>query len=149
MLRAAGCGDGGRAVQEYKPHKGPFTQVRKGALVSMADGRVTRHALGELQVRGSLFVKEGDRVYPGMVVGEGNTDTTLRVNPAREKKLSNVRSKQADEKVALTPPRQMTLEEAIGYIQPDECIEVTPDAIRLRKLELSDAERKRLLAPEL
>lgn len=136
-------------MQEYKAHKGPFTQVRKGALVSMAEGKVTRHALSELQVRGALFVKEGDRVYPGMVIGESNTDTTLRVNPAREKKLSNVRSKQADEKVALTPPRQMSLEDAIGYIQPDECIEVTPDAMRLRKLEVSDAERKRLMAAGL
>lgn len=135
-------------MQEYKAHKGPLTQVRKGALVSMADGKVTRHALGELQARGVLFVREGDRVYPGMVVGESSTDTTLRVNPAREKKLSNVRSKQADEKVALTPPRVLTLEDAIGYIQPDECIEVTPDAMRLRKLELSEAERKRLLSPE-
>eukprot|EP00879_Flechtneria_rotunda_P029296 GHRR01031638.1.p1 GENE.GHRR01031638.1~~GHRR01031638.1.p1 ORF type:complete len:134 (-),score=31.81 GHRR01031638.1:249-650(-) len=115
---------------------------RKGVLVSMADGKATTYAMYDLVQRGTFFVSPGDDVYAGMVAGENNKDQDMEVNPAREKHLTNVRSVQSDEKMVLPPPRQMTLEEAIGYVASDELIEVTPNAVRLRKQVLDAGQRK-------
>eukprot|EP00775_Hariotina_reticulata_P011018 gene11018-11172_t len=131
-----------RSFSRYGPYRGPISGSRKGALVSMSDGRATTYALFDLLQRGTFFVSPGDEVYAGMVVGEHNRDPDMDVNPSREKHLTNVRSVQSDEKMLLPPPRSMTLEEAIGYISQDELIEVTPAVIRLRKQVLDAGQRK-------
>lgn len=116
--------------------------MRKGVLVSVGYGSITAHALMSLEARGTLFVSPGMETYDGMIVGEHSRDTDLDVNPVRAKKLTNIRSASNDENVKLTPPRLMTLEEAIGYVASDELIEVTPKTIRLRKKYLDANKRK-------
>ena len=108
----------------------------------MMDGRTTTYALNDLQSRGAFFIGPGEDVYAGMIIGENARDTDMDVNPAREKHLTNVRSVSADEKMYLPPPKQMTLEEAIGYVADDELIEVTPARVRLRKQVLDAGQRK-------
>ncbi|MFN9037596.1 MAG: translational GTPase TypA, partial [Planctomyces sp.] len=101
-------------------------------------------ALWKLQERADLFVNPGDEVYEGMIVGENSRDNDMVVNPIREKKLTNMRTTGADDAIILRPPRQMTLEAALEYIEWDEYVEVTPQVIRLRKTLLTETERKRL-----
>lgn len=117
----------------YEPHKGDIPTRTKGALVSMESGPATGYALDTLQERGVLFVKPGDPVYEGMIIGEHSRANDLTVNPCKEKKLTNMRASGTDEAVRLPPPRSMDLETCIEWIRPDELIEVTPVAIRLRK----------------
>ncbi|BAT90050.1 hypothetical protein VIGAN_06121500 [Vigna angularis var. angularis] len=131
-----------RAFHAYEQFRGPLGNVRKGVLVSMGFGTITAHALMSLEARGTLFVNPGMETYDGMIVGEHSRDTDLDVNPVRSKELTNVRAASKDENVRLTPPRLMTLEEAIGYVASDELIEVTPKAIRLRKKYLDVNKRK-------
>ncbi|KAL0320376.1 UNVERIFIED_CONTAM: 50S ribosomal subunit assembly factor BipA [Sesamum radiatum] len=131
-----------RAFLNYEKYRGPLGNVRKGVLVSMGYGTITAHALMSLEARGILFVKPGMEAYDGMIIGEHSRDTDLDVNPVRTKELTNVRAASKDENVKLTPPRLMTLEEAIGYVASDELIEVTPSAIRLRKRYLDVNKRK-------
>lgn len=131
-----------RAFLNYEKHRGLLGNVRKGVLVSMGFGSITAHALMSLEPRGILFVPPGTETYDGMIIGEHSRDTDLDVNPVRAKELSNVRAAGKDENVKLTPPRLMTLEEAIGYVASDELIEVTPKAIRLRKRYLDVNKRK-------
>lgn len=131
-----------RAFLKYAKHKGPLGNVRKGVLVSMGFGPVTAHALTSLEARGTLFVTPGMETYDGMIVGEHSRDTDLEVNPVRMKALTNIRAANNDENIKLTPPRLMTLEEAIGYVAADELIEVTPKVIRLRKRYLDANKRK-------
>ncbi|ESW04683.1 hypothetical protein PHAVU_011G116300 [Phaseolus vulgaris] len=131
-----------RAFHAYEQFRGPLGNVRKGVLVSMGFGTITAHALMSLEARGTLFVNPGMESYDGMIVGEHSRDTDLDVNPVRSKELTNIRSASKDENVRLTPPRLMTLEEAIGYVASDELIEVTPKAIRLRKKYLDVNKRK-------
>ncbi|KAK6141105.1 hypothetical protein DH2020_025160 [Rehmannia glutinosa] len=126
----------------YEKYRGPLGNVRKGVLVSMGYGTITAHALMSLEARGILFVKPGMEAYDGMIIGEHSRDSDLDVNPVRTKELTNVRAASKDENVKLTPPRLMTLEEAIGYVASDELIEVTPNAIRLRKRYLDVNKRK-------
>ena len=116
---------------------------KNGVLVSQIPGKVVGYALFKLQERSELFVSPGDPVYEGMIVGENSRDNDLVVNPIREKKLTNVRSSGADDAIILKPPRQMTLETALEYIQQDELVEVTPKSIRLRKVHLTENARKR------
>ncbi|KAK9131950.1 hypothetical protein Scep_011478 [Stephania cephalantha] len=111
-------------------------------IVSMGHGTTTAHALTSLEARGTLFVTPGTETYDGMIVGEHSRDTDLDINPVRAKELTNVRAASKDENVKLSPPRLMTLEEAIGYVASDELIEVTPKAIRLRKRYLDANKRK-------
>jgi GTP-binding protein len=101
-------------------------------------------ALFTLQERSTLFVQPGDAVYEGMIVGENSRPGDMDVNPTREKKLTNMRSKGSDENIQLEPPRELTLEAALEYIEDDELIEVTPQSIRLRKMFLNTSDRKRL-----
>ncbi|CAK7323987.1 unnamed protein product [Dovyalis caffra] len=131
-----------RAFLTYAKHRGPLGNVRKGVLVSMGYGTITAYALMSLEPRGILFVSPGMETYDGMIVGEHSRDSDLDVNPVRAKELSNMRAAGKDENVKLSPPRLMTLEEAIGYVASDELIEVTPKAIRLRKRYLEVNKRK-------
>lgn len=131
-----------RAFLKYEKYRGPLGNVRKGVLVSMGYGSITAHALMSLEARGILFVTPGMETYDGMIIGEHSRDTDLDVNPVRAKELTNVRAAGKDENVKLSPPRLMTLEEAIGYVASDELIEVTPKAIRLRKRYLEVNKRK-------
>ncbi|KAJ8568018.1 hypothetical protein K7X08_020740 [Anisodus acutangulus] len=131
-----------RAFLTYEKYRGPLGNVRKGVLVSMGRGLITAHALTNLEARGILFVAPGMETYDGMIIGEHSRDTDLDVNPVRAKELNNIRAPSKDENVKLTPPRLMSLEEAIGYVASDELIEVTPKAIRLRKRYLEVNKRK-------
>ncbi|XP_022135995.1 uncharacterized protein LOC111007804 [Momordica charantia] len=131
-----------RAFLKYEKHRGPLGNVRKGVLISMGYGAITSHALMSLEPRGTLFVNPGMEAYDGMIIGEHSRDSDLDVNPVRTKELTNVRAACKDENVKLSPPRLMTLEEAIGYVASDELIEVTPKAIRLRKKYLDVNKRK-------
>jgi len=129
---------------EYGPWAGPLSGRMRGTLVSMEKGVVVGFALFTLQDRSTLFVQPGEPVYEGMIVGENSRPGDMDVNPTREKKLSNMRSKGSDENITLETPRELTLEAALEYIEDDELIEVTPKSIRLRKRFLGTSDRKRL-----
>ncbi|KAJ3695252.1 hypothetical protein LUZ60_000629 [Juncus effusus] len=133
-----------RAFDSYAKFRGALGHVRKGVLISTGHGNITSHALVSLEARGTLFVSPGMETYEGMIVGEHSRDSDLDVNPVRTKELTNIRAPGKDENVRLSPPRLMTLEEAIGYVAADELIEVTPKAIRLRKRYL-DANKRKLM----
>jgi GTP-binding protein len=126
----------------YEEYRGDFIDRFTGSLVSDRNGRAVTYGLYHLEPRGRLFVVPGDPVYEGMVVGEHHLDNDLYVNPAKPKKLSNMRSVLKDEALTLTPIQPMTLEKAIQFIRDDEMVEVTPKSIRIRKAVLSYQERK-------
>jgi GTP-binding protein len=129
---------------EYGAWAGPLSGRSRGVLVSMENGTIIAFALFSLQERSTLFVTPGDAVYEGMLIGENSRPGDMDVNPCKEKKLTNMRSKGADEAITLEPPRQITLEIALEYIEDDELIEVTPQSIRLRKRMLAASDRKRV-----
>ncbi|HVF39660.1 MAG TPA: translational GTPase TypA [Gemmatimonadaceae bacterium] len=129
---------------DYGNWAGPLAGRTRGTLVSMEPGVIVAFALANLAERSTLFVSPGDRVYEGMLVGENSRPGDMDVNPTKEKKLTNMRSKSSDENIQLEPPRELTLEGALEYIEEDELIEVTPQAIRLRKRFLSANDRKKL-----
>jgi GTP-binding protein len=128
---------------DYQPLRGTIPSRVNGVMVSTETGRSTAYALENLQERGSLFVGASEPVYEGQVVGEHCRDNDLPVNVCREKKLTNVRASTSEKTILLKPPRQMTLELALEYIEDDELVEVTPAAIRLRKMFLKEADRRR------
>ena len=128
---------------EYGPWAGPLAGRSRGVLVSMENGTIIAFALFSLQERSTLFVQPGDAVYEGMLVGENSRPGDMDVNPTKEKKLTNIRTKSTDENITLEPPREITLESALEYIEDDELIEVTPLNIRLRKRLLATSDRKR------
>ncbi|MBL8809424.1 MAG: translational GTPase TypA [Planctomycetaceae bacterium] len=129
--------------EDYRPVEGEIPHRLNGVLVSQDVGKAIAYALWKLQERAELFVNPGDDVYEGMIIGENARDNDMVVNPIREKKLTNIRSAGADDAVLLRPPRQLTLEAALEYIEWDEYVEVTPQVIRLRKTLLTETERKR------
>ena len=129
---------------DYGPWAGPLAGRTRGSLVSMEHGTIVAFALANLQERSTLFVQPGDAVYEGMIVGENARPGDMDVNPTKEKKLTNMRTKASDENIQLEPPRELTLEAALEYIEDDELIEVTPQSIRLRKRFLNSSDRKRL-----
>jgi GTP-binding protein len=129
---------------EYGPWAGPLAGRLRGVLVSMENGNVVAFALTTLQERSTLFVSPGDAVYEGMIVGENSRSGDMDVNPTKEKKLTNIRTKSTDDNIQLEPPRLLTLESALEYIEDDELIEVTPQSIRLRKRLLKESDRKRV-----
>ena len=129
---------------EYGPWAGPLAGRLRGTLVSMEGGTIVAFALANLSERATLFVSPGEAVYEGMIVGENSRPGDMDVNPTKEKKLTNMRSKSSDENIQLEPPRELTLEGALEYIEDDELIEVTPQSIRLRKRFLSANDRKKL-----
>jgi GTP-binding protein len=130
-------------LEGYRALEGDIPRRKNGVLVSQEGGRVTAYALSRLQERSELFVGPGTEVYEGMIVGENSRDNDMTVNPVREKKLTNMRASGSDENIILAPPREMSLELALEYIEWDEYVEVTPTAIRLRKIWLTENERKR------
>ncbi|MDX1815965.1 MAG: translational GTPase TypA, partial [Thermodesulfobacteriota bacterium] len=127
----------------YEPWQGTIRDRVAGALVADREGRTTAYALYHLQPRGMLFLGEGERVYEGMIIGENSRPVDMDVNATKEKKLTNIRAAGADEALRLVPPRIMSLEKAIEYINADELVEVTPKAIRLRKKILAAGRRPR------
>ncbi|MFZ9823583.1 MAG: translational GTPase TypA [Gemmataceae bacterium] len=128
---------------DYQPVKGGIPQRANGVLVSTENGRVTAYALDNLQDRGILFVPVGDEVYEGQILGEHCRDNDLPVNACREKKLTNMRASGSDKSIIIKPPKVLTLELALEYIEDDELVEVTPKAIRLRKIFLKETDRKK------
>ncbi|MCA3301337.1 MAG: translational GTPase TypA [Roseomonas sp.] len=138
-----GTGMMNRLFLGYRPWAGAIEGRRPGSLISNSDGEAIQYALFYLQERGTLFVDPGVKVYVGMILGEHSRDNDLEVNPIKEKKLTNIRAAGKDEALLLIPPRKMSLEQAIAYIEDDELVEVTPGAIRLRKRYLDPNERKR------
>jgi GTP-binding protein len=129
---------------EYENLRGSVPGRTSGVLISADTGAVTAYAIENLADRGMFFVKPGDQVYAGQVVGEHNRENDIEVNVCRLKKLTNVRAVSAEKLVVLKPPREMTLEMALEYIEDDELVEITPDDIRMRKRLLSEAERRRV-----
>ena len=139
-----GTGIMNRLFERYGPYKGPISGRQNGVLISMEQGEAVAYALNALEERGVLFISPGEKLYEGMIIGENAKPQDLEVNPLKSKQLTNFRaSGPKDESIRLTPPRRMTLEQAIAYIQEDELVEVTPRAIRLRKRYLDPHERKR------
>jgi GTP-binding protein len=143
MTDTRGTGMMNRLFLGYQPWAGPIAGRVKGSLISNSDGEAVQYALFALQERGALFVDPGHKVYTGLILGEHSRENDLDVNPIKEKKLTNVRAAGKDEALLLVPPRRMSLEQAIAYIEDDELVEVTPSAVRLRKRYLDPNERKK------
>ncbi|MBX3478608.1 MAG: translational GTPase TypA, partial [Brevundimonas sp.] len=138
-----GSGVLNRVFSHYEPYKGAIEGRLKGVLVSNSDGDTAAYALWNLEERGVMFVGAGEKTYQGMIIGENSRSDDLDVNPIKGKQLTNVRASGKDEAVRLTPPRIMSLEQAIAYIESDELVEVTPKSIRLRKQVLNPSFRKK------
>uniref|UniRef100_A0A831UCX4 Large ribosomal subunit assembly factor BipA n=1 Tax=Geobacter metallireducens TaxID=28232 RepID=A0A831UCX4_GEOME len=128
---------------DYAPYKGDIPGRKNGVLIAMENGETTAYSLDGLQPRGILFIGPGVEVYGGMIIGQHAKDNDLDVNPCKGKKLTNVRASGSDDAIKLTPPRILTLEQALEFIDDDELVEVTPQSIRLRKKELDPNRRKR------
>jgi GTP-binding protein len=143
LTETRGTGLMHHVFETYEPWAGEMRTRPTGSLVADRSGQVTSYALFNLQERGMMFVTPGMEVYEGMIVGENARAEDMDVNPTREKKLSNVRASTGEELERLVPPRLMSLEQALEYCRTDECIEVTPEAVRLRKVVLSAGTRAR------
>ena len=129
--------------KEFQPMKGDIPGRLNGSLISMEQGKAIPYSINNLQDRGRFFIEAGAEIYEGQVIGENSRPNDLVVNVTKTKKLTNMRSAGADDKNRIVPPRKFTLEEALEFIQADEYVEVTPESIRLRKILLREAERKR------
>jgi GTP-binding protein len=138
-----GTGVMNRLFLGYDEWAGTLEGRRNGSLISSENGEAVHYALFYLQERGTLFVVPGEKVYVGMILGEHSRESDLDVNPIKEKKLTNIRAAGKDDAMLLVPPRRMSLEQAIAYIEEDELVEVTPGAVRLRKRHLDPHARKR------
>jgi GTP-binding protein len=143
MTDTRGTGIMNRIFAGFQPWSGPIEGRRNGSLISNSDGEAIQYALFYLQDRGTLFVDPGQKMYVGLILGEHSRENDLDVNPIKEKKLTNIRAAGKDEALLLIPPRKMSLEQAIAYIEDDELVEVTPSAIRLRKRHLDPNQRKK------
>ncbi len=139
-----GTGIMNRSFLEYGPYKGVIAGRVKGVLIANDTGVAVAYALWNLEDRGPMFIDPGAKVYQGMIIGEHTRDNDLEVNPMKGKQLTNIRTTSKDEAVRLTPPRRMSLEQAIAYVGDDELVEVTPQSIRLRKRHLDPNIRKRM-----
>jgi GTP-binding protein len=138
-----GTGIMNRLFEKYGPYKGTIEGRQNGVLISNGTGEAVGYALNMLEERGALFVSPQEKVYEGMIIGENAKPDDLEVNPMKSKQLTNFRSTGKDDAIRLTPPRIMTMEQAIAYIDDDEMVEVTPKSIRLRKALLDPHERKK------
>ncbi len=138
-----GTGIMNRLFDSYGPWKGPIAGRANGVLISTETGEAVGYALGYLEERGELMVVPGEAIYAGMIVGENAKSDDLEVNPLKSKALTNFRASGKDDALRLSPPKRLTLEQAIAYIDEDEQVEVTPKSIRIRKLYLDPHERKR------
>jgi GTP-binding protein len=144
MTETRGTGILHSVFERYEPWHGEIKTRPSGSLVADRRGATTQFALLKLSDRGQLFLGPGEEVYEGMIVGENSRAEDLDVNAVREKKLTNMRSSTADELVRLAPHHQLSLDQALDFIREDECVEVTPEAVRLRKVELDAGARQRL-----
>ncbi|MDR2851573.1 MAG: translational GTPase TypA [Burkholderiaceae bacterium] len=138
-----GTGLASNIFDGYEPYKGEIESRKNGVLISMDDGEIVTYALGKLDDRGRMFVKPGDPVYEGMIVGIHSRDNDLVVNAVRTKQLTNFRVAGKEDAIKITPPIILTLEYAVEFIEDDELVEITPKSIRLRKRYLTDHERRR------
>ena len=138
-----GTGIINRNFHNYIPYCGEIASRISGALISLETGKTTAFSLFNLQERGSLMVGPGQQVYAGQLVGENSRDNDLVVNVCKEKKLTNMRASGSDVNVILTPPRNLSLEQILGFLNEDELAEITPLSIRLRKRFLNENDRKR------
>ncbi|MDD5259757.1 MAG: translational GTPase TypA [bacterium] len=145
MMMTRGTGIMYQNFYQYQKYKGDIVHRQTGVLISMSGGNAIAYALWGLQERGEIFIKPGDDLYEGMIIGVNNKGDDLIVNVIREKKLTNMRSSNADEAIRLIPPREMTLEFALEFVEDNELVEITPKSIRLRKQYLDENERKRKL----
>ena len=127
---------------DFEPYKGDIPARINGVLIAKEPGQAASYALSKLEDRGALFIPPATEVYPGMIIGEHNRTTDIIVNATKGKHLTNMRSKASDDNIQLTPYRRMTLEECVTFINDDECVEVTPQALRLRKITLDPHKRK-------
>ena len=128
----------------WEPWMGEIRTRPRGSLIADRSGVTVAFALFGLQERGTLFVGPGEAVYEGVIIGENGRGDDLNVNPTKEKKLTNMRSSTSDELVRLVPPRRISLDQALEFVRDDECVEVTPHAVRLRKVELAGHARAKL-----
>lgn len=138
-----GTGVMNRLFHSYAPYKGEVGGRRNGVLISVGQGEAVAYAIWNLEDRGIMFIKTADKVYDGMIVGEHNRDNDLEINVLKAKQLTNIRASGKDESIRLTPPKVLSLEDMISYIQDDELVEVTPKSLRLRKAILDSNERKK------
>ena len=143
MTKTRGTGIINRLFREYSPHAGPIAGRSTGVLLANSGGKTVAYALMNLEDRGALFIGSGVAVYQGMIIGENNRGGDLEVNPMKAKQLTNIRASGTDEAVRLTPPRRLSLEQTLAYVQDDELVEVTPRHIRMRKRLLDPNDRKR------
>ncbi|MCP3659659.1 MAG: translational GTPase TypA [Bacteroidetes bacterium] len=145
MTETRGTGMMTRLFHSYQPYKGVIEKIRNGVLISLGKGKAIGYSLANLEDRGTLFVEPGEEVYEGMIVGEHNRGNDLEVNILKGKQLTNMRAASKDDGIKLVPPRKLSLEQALTYIENDELVEVTPNHIRLRKMYLDPSERKRMM----
>ena len=143
LTETRGTGIMARIYDSYQPHVGKIPGRRNGVLISNAGGKSNAYGLFGLEGRGQLFIGNAVQVYEGMIIGEHSRDNDLEVNPLKAKQLTNIRASGTDESIRLTPPRRISLEQAIAYIADDELVEATPTMLRLRKRDLDPNERKR------
>ena len=144
LTETRGTGIAHHVFEDYEPWFGTITTRVSGSLVADRSGPVTAYAMVNLQERGVLFVEPGTEVYEGMIVGENSRADDMDVNITKEKKLTNVRASSADNFEKVVPPRKLSLEQSLEFCREDECVEVTPDAVRIRKVELDQVVRGRL-----
>ncbi len=145
LTETRGTGVMNRLYREYGAHAGVLPGRRTGVLISMVSGKSVAYALANLEDRGALFIGSGVDIYDGMVIGENARGSDLEVNPLKGKQLTNIRASGTDEAVRLTPPRRLSLEQSIAYIDDNELVEVTPDHIRMRKRYLDTHLRKKAM----
>lgn len=143
LTETRGTGQLHHVLEGFEPWHGEIRSRQNGSLIADRQGTATEHALMTLQERGEMFIGPGIEVYNGMIIGLNARSDDMEINPTREKKLTNMRAASAEELVRLTPPRHLSLEQALEFIAEDECVEVTPDAVRLRKVELDPNLRRR------
>lgn len=141
LTETRGAGIASSYAAGYEPWKGEIEYRVSGSLVCDRSGTATPFAMINLQERGTFFIDPQDEVYEGMVVGENSRNEDMEVNITKEKKLTNMRAASADSFEGLTPPTKLTLEESLEFAREDECVEVTPESIRIRKVTLSSSDR--------
>ncbi|HLK43999.1 MAG TPA: translational GTPase TypA, partial [Thermoleophilia bacterium] len=146
LTETRGTGIANHTFEGYEPWFGELRTRASGSLVADRAGVVTPFAMTNLQERGSLFVEPTTEVYEGMIVGENSRSDDMDVNITKEKKLTNMRSSTADETEKIVPPRKLSLEQCLEFCREDECVEVTPTSVRIRKVVLSAQERARAAA---
>jgi GTP-binding protein len=129
---------------EYQTFKGTLPKRKTGVMISHGAGEAVAYALYNLQARGEIFIKPGDKMYEGMIIGVNNKGVDLVVNALKGKKLTNMRSSGSDDAISLIPPRQMTIEFALEFIADDELVEITSKNVRLRKIHLAEGTRRRI-----